>query len=89
MPPASARISALATSGASFKPIPIAIPVDSMVDNPKNMKKIAFLDYVLCWPKETPSDIVAAIWCKVTPIMRFMNTFYSFIIPKAIPSNIE
>ena len=31
-------------SGASFKPNPIPIPADSIKDNPKNTKKIAFLD---------------------------------------------
>jgi hypothetical protein len=44
VPPAKLRTRELTRAGASLMPIPIPMPVDSMRERPKKMKKMAFFD---------------------------------------------
>jgi hypothetical protein len=46
VPPARLLKIELMMEGASFMPIPMPIPVDSIIESPKNIKKIAFFDLV-------------------------------------------
>ena len=71
VPPARLSTIELTKSGASLIPMPMPIPVDSINDRPKKMRKMAFFDFVWCCPRETPREITAAAWCRVTPIIRF------------------
>jgi hypothetical protein len=70
-------------------PMPIPIPVDSTKERQKKMKKMAFLDWVLCYPRDTPREIQAAISWRTTPIIKFTKTDKFFVMPSAIPSKIQ
>ena len=56
------RIIESTRSGAELSPSPIAIPVDSMKESPKKIKKIASLDLVFLYPSYAPSESDAATW---------------------------
>jgi hypothetical protein len=89
VPPAMLIIMELTRAGALLMPMPIPIPVDSIKDSPKKMKKIAFFDLVLCWPRDTPREMQAAAWWRLTPIIKFTKVPTELLIPKAMPSKIE
>jgi hypothetical protein len=46
VPPARLSTRELTNSGAFSMPIPMAMPVDSIRDRPKNTPNIAFFDFV-------------------------------------------